>query len=150
MASGSCGPIEVDFEKLGSIVPYNAAGFVTQLEVVSFVSGDLASADLLAVGHSTHHNGTAGWHLPELAADLDPVKCAWIEPPWEENSLVARTVGTLDLMPVEIPAGISEELYSISPVLPNSRRLEHLLRLQVEWQHLRLQFDKQSDLEFAV
>ena len=147
---GSCGLIEVDFEKLGSIAPYNAVGFVTQLEAVSFVSGGLASADRLAVGHSRLRNGTVGWHLPGLAAVLEPVQCARSEPPGEENFLVARAVGALDLMHVEIPGDISEELYTIYLVLPKGRQFEHLLKLQVEWQHLRLRFGEQSDLTFAV
>lgn len=148
MAFGNCGLIEVDFEKLGSLAQHNSAGFVIQPEAVSYASGGLATVDRLTVGHSRLRDEAVGWYSVGLAAE--PVQCAWSARLGKGHLLVASIARALDVIPVEVPGGISEEIYSITPVSPKSRRFEHLLKWQVQWQHLILQFGEQFDLVFAA
>ena len=86
-------------------------------------SDGLASVDGLTVGHSRLRDGAVAWYLVGLAAGLELAQCVRTVFHFEPYCLVK--------IPVEIPGGISEELYSISPVLPKNRLFEHLPKREV-------------------
>ncbi len=75
MEWGNSGLTEVDFEKQGSRVEYNAAAFATQPEAVSYVVDGSANADRLTVGRLRLGDTVVGWHSVGLVAGLKHVQC---------------------------------------------------------------------------
>jgi hypothetical protein len=102
---GSSGLSEVDFGKLGVLVPYNAAGFVIQPEAVSYAVGGLASADCLIVARSRHGDGVVG-----LVAGPEHVQCVLAVFPGQSHCFVASVAEALDLVSPALPRNRPSDL----------------------------------------